>query len=136
MSDKLSVVRGPKRVECKTRNVARTMTSGTAIMTLPKGSRFLYAVISGVESNSATAATVSLGTSATATELISGHDVKTAATGRHAFMVTGAATSAGTVFTTDQVIYAKYAETGAATTGAWKVTVFYSTGNALNDTTL
>ena len=136
MADKLSVQRGPKDVSAKTRNVTRTMTTGTAICTLPKGSRFLYAVIAGTPSDSATAATVSLGTTTSATELVSGHDVKTAATGRLAFMVTGAATSAGTVFTTDQVIYAKYAETGAATVGAWKVTIFYTTGNVTNDDTI
>lgn len=136
MSDKVSVQRGPKDVSVKTRNVTRSMTTGTAICTLPKGSRFLYAVISGVASDSATAASVSLGTTTTATELISGHDVKTAASGRHAFMITGAATSAQTVFTTDQVIYAKYAETGAATVGAWKVSIFYTTGNVTNDDTI
>jgi hypothetical protein len=113
------------------------MTSGTAICTIPKGARPLYATISGVASDAGTTATVSIGTSATATELISGHDVKTAATGRHAFMVTGAATSMGTVVTADTVIYAKYAETGGASSnGAWKVTLFYSTGNITNDDTL
>jgi hypothetical protein len=137
MAAKTSVLKGPKDVVAKTRSVARTMTTGTAIMTLPKGSRFLYAIIAGVPSDAGTTATVSLGTTATATELVSGHDVKTAATGRLAFMVTGAATSAGTVFTTDQVIYAIYAESGAASAaGAWKVTVFYSTGNITNDDTL
>jgi hypothetical protein len=106
-------------------------------MTLPKGARPLYAVISGVASDAATSASVSLGTSTTATELISAHDVKTAASGRQAFMVTGAATSFGAVLTSDTVIYAKYAEAGTASTvGSWKVTVFYTQSNVTNDDTL
>lgn len=137
MSSYISVLRGPKETSAKTRSVARTMTTGTAICTLPKGSRPLYAVISGIASDAVTSASVSIGTSVTATELINAHDVKTAASGRHAFMVTTGATSFGTVLTADTVIYAKYAEAGgAATVGSWKVTIFYSTGNTLNDDTI
>lgn len=138
MSDKTSVLKGPKPIMSKTRNVTRSMTTGTAIMSLPKGARPLYAVISGTASDAGTSATVSIGTSATATELVSGHDVKTAASGRLAFMVTGAATSMGTVLTgVNNPIYAIYAETGTASNaGAWKVTLFYTEGNNLNDETV
>lgn len=136
MAANTSVMKGPKDVVAKTRLVTRSMTTGTAIMTLPKGARPLYAVISGVESDSATSASVSLGTTTTANELVSAHDVKTAASGRHAFMVTGAATAFGVPFTANTTIYAKYAEVGAANQGAWYVTVFYTQGNVTNDDTL
>ena len=99
------------------------------IMELPK-----YAVITGIYviggavSNAATTGTLSIGTSVTATELMSGYDVKTAATGE-GFNLAGAAavgSAMGTPLTADAHIYGIYAETGtAATAGNWIVAVDY-----------
>jgi hypothetical protein len=137
MADKTSLMRGPKDVKCKTRSVARTMTTGTALCTIPKGARILGFVLSGTASNAGTTATLSFGNSATATEYVSGADVKTAATGSGVVLLNGVASGVGAVLTTPTVIYGKYAETGGASSaGAWKVHVLYTDGNFINDDTV
>lgn len=137
MSDKTSVLKGPKDVLSKTRSVARTMTTGTAIATLPKGARILGILINGVASDAGTSATLSFGTTTTATEICGGTDVKTAATGVGPTLCAGVSGVMGTVLTADTVIYAKYAETGTASAaGAWKATIIYTTGNGINDETI
>lgn len=138
MSDKVSVLRGPKDVVCKTRNVARTMTTGTALCTIPKGSRILGLVLSGVASNAGTTATLSFGTTlASANEYVNAVNVLAAGVGNGVQVLNGVAGAVGSVLTADTVIFAKYAESGTASSaGAWKVHVLYTNGNALNDTTI
>lgn len=137
MSDKTSVIRGPKNLLVKTRNLARTMTTGTQVATLPKGSRILYFVVEGTASNAGTTATIGIGTTAAANQLVTGFDVKTAATGNGPTMPAMVAGTGGNVLTVDTPIYFIYAETGGASSaGAWKVSIVYTTGNVLNDTTI
>lgn len=139
MADKTSVLRGGKGLQTKVRVVSRTMTTGTQIATLPKGARLIGYMLAGVASDAATTATVSLGTTAAnSNEHVSGADVKTAASGRGPTLlpfVSGAGNAA--VPTADTPIFAKYAETGTASTvGGWVVTIMYTTGNITNDDTI
>jgi hypothetical protein len=86
-------------------------------------------VIGHAASNAVTTATVSVGTTATANELLDAFDVKTAATGE-GYNPAGAA-AVGTAFmskrTADTPLYAKYAETGGASSsgGPWFVKIEY-----------
>ena len=83
MADKSSVLRGGKSMQTKVRLATRTMTTGTQVATLPKGSRVLGFLLNGVASDAATTATISVGTtSANSNEYVSAADVKTAAAGR------------------------------------------------------
>lgn len=137
MSDKTSVIRGPKDVLSKTRNLTRTMTTGTQVATLPKGSRILYFVVEGTASNAGTTATIGIGNTSSANQYVTGFDVKTAATGNGPTMPVMVAGTGGVVLTVDTPIYFIYAESGTASSaGAWKVSILYTTGNALNDTTI
>lgn len=137
MSDKTSVLKGPKAVRTKVRVVARTMTTGTAIATLPKGSRILAFLINGVASDAGTTATLSFGSTTAANEYVSGQDVKTAAAGVGPTLAAGVSGALAVVLAVDTVIYAKYAETGTASAaGAWKVAIVYTDGNLINDDTL
>lgn len=137
MSDKTSVIRGPKDLLTKTRNATRSMTTGTLVATLPKGSRIVAFVLSGVASTAGTSATLSIGSTTTATEFVNAHDVKTAATGAGVVVMNGVAGGVGSVLTVDTPIYFKYAESGTASgAGAWKIHVVYTVGNAINDTTI
>lgn len=137
MTDKVSVLKGGKKLEVKVRNVARTMLTATAIATLPKGSRLLAIETNGVASDAATTATLGFGSTTAANEYVTARDVKTAATGigsRNGGNVSGAF---GVVLTKDTVIYAIYAETGTASTvGSWTAAIQYTTGNIANDDTL
>jgi hypothetical protein len=137
MASITSFLRGPKSVQCKTRNVTRSMTTGTAIATLPKGSRILGYVLSGVASNAGTTANLSFGTTATATEHVSAVNALAAGVGNGVSILVGVAGAVGAVLTSETVIYAKYAETGGASSaGAWKVHIVYTTGNVTNDDTV
>lgn len=137
MADKTSVLRGPKSVASKTRSVARTMTSATALCTLPKGSRIIGIILNGTASDAGTTATLSFGTSTAANELVNGQSVLAAGAGNGSQYLVGVTGALGGVYATDTVIYAKYAETGTASTaGAWKVTVLFTTGNITDDETI
>ncbi len=139
MSDKTSVIRGPKECSVKTRVASRTMTTGTLVATLPKGSRIVEFVLSGIASNAVTTATLSIGnTLASANEYVNAHDVKTAATGAGTVLMNGVPGAIGiNVLTADTPIYFKYAETGGASTlGSWVVHIKYTTGNIVNNDTI
>lgn len=137
MADKTSPFRGPKDVVVKTRAVARTMTTGTALCTIPKGARLLGISLQGVASDAGTSADVSFGTTATANELVSAHDVKTAATGTGVVWCKQVSGSMGGVLSAATTIYAIYAETGTASAaGNWYATVWYTNGNQINDDTV
>jgi len=85
-------------------------------------------VVGGAVSDAGTTATISVGTTSSSNELMSGFDVA-GATGE-GYHPAGAA-AVGTAFmdklTSDKPIYAKYAETGTASTagGPWFVKVEY-----------
>lgn len=137
MADKTSIMRGPKMLASKTRSVARTMTTATALCTLPKGSRILALILNGTASNAGTTATLSIGTTTTANELVNAVSVLSGGVGNGSQVLNGVAGALGDVKTTDTVIYAKYAESGTASSaGAWKVTVVYTTGNITDDETI
>ena len=85
-------------------------------------------VIGSVASDATTAATVSIGTTATANEIIASYDVLTASTGE-GYNPAGAAAVGSvmaTPLTVDTPIYAIYASTGAESTGGpWTVKIEY-----------
>lgn len=138
MADKTSVLRGPKMVAVKTRIVARTMTTATQIATLPKGARILMLVLRGTASDAGTTATLSFGTTTTATELVNAQSVLAAGAGNGVNVLKGVTglTGAGAAATKDTQIFALYAETGTASTaGAWQVDIVYTTGNVTDDDT-
>jgi hypothetical protein len=118
-----------KDVKSKTRAVGRS-TTAVALAKLPKGSRIIALVLAGTASDSATAATLSFGTtSANANELVNTYDVKTAANGQGpSILPSNGAAKFGAVLAADTVIYYKYAETGAATVGSWNVHIVYTDG--------
>jgi hypothetical protein len=137
MADKTSFLKGPKDASVKHRAVARTMTAGTQVATLPKGSRIMMFTITGTPSDAGTTATLSVGSSATATEYVNGYDVKTAANGRFSVLPSAGSAAFGGVLTADAPIFVKYGETGGASTaGSWVLTIWYTTGNVTNDDTL
>jgi hypothetical protein len=140
MADKTSVMRGGKVLQVKVRNVTRSMTAATQLATLPKGSRFLGIELGGTASDAGTTATLSFGTTTTATELVNAQSVLAAGAGSgfNALKgVTGVGVSVAPPFTSDTPIFAKYAETGTASTaGAWIAIIYYTTGNITDDDTI
>jgi hypothetical protein len=141
MADKTSVLKGGKSLQVKVRNVARTMTTGTQIATLPRGSRILGFMINGVASDAATTAVLSFGSTTTANEYVSAQDVKTAAAGVGPTLLAAVsgvlAAAQNPPSQSDLPIFAKYAETGTASTvGSWKVAIMYTVGNVDNDDTI
>lgn len=131
MSSKTSVLRGPKTVQSKSRSVERTMTTGTALCTLPRGSRLLGIILSGTASNAGTTATVQFGTSVTSTELTAAENVLAAGKGNGGFVGIDAPQRAAA---DDYKIYAIYAETGGASNaGSWIATILYTEGNDIAD---
>ncbi len=137
MSDKTSVIRGPKQRSVKARTWAITQTTATLVATLPKGARLLGFCLGGVASNAVTTATLSIGSTTTATEYVNGADVKTAAAGVGPTWLAMVSGTYGTVLTVDTPIYFKYADTGgAASLGGGIVSIEYSTGNLINDTSI
>lgn len=110
--------------------VTRTDTTAFKAIELPK-----YAIPVGIyvlgqaASNAGTTATVNVGTSTTATEWVSGYDVLTSATGLGYNTASNkvAASIMGAKLTADTPLYAKYAETGTASTsgGPWFVKIEY-----------
>jgi hypothetical protein len=100
-------------------SVARTDTTARALMALPKGAIVLgISLQADTASDAATTATVSVGTTTTATEWVNSQDVKSAA---GVITPTLASGVLNTVLTADTILYGKYAETGTASTvgGPW-----------------
>lgn len=111
-------------------SIARTDTTASIKAYLPKNALIvgLY-VIGAAASDAATTAVVSIGSTSTATEYLASFDVKTAATGE-GYNPAGAAavgSAMATKLTVDTPVYAKYAETGTASTtgGPWVVKIEY-----------
>lgn len=116
----------PKDVQCKAFQVLRTDTTATTKMMLPGDSTIIDIHIAGVASDAATTAVVSIGSSVTATEYINAQDVKTAGG-----MIRPTSTFSTNLpnlenvpITKDILIWAKYAETGTASTVGGPYTVF------------
>ena len=131
MSDKTSVQRGPKDLRVKTRTATYAMTTATMIATLPKGSRAIGAFLQGAAAGTATAATLSFGTSTSADEYASAN-VLAAGVGDGGYIPFDA--TANAVLTAATPIYVKYAETGGtSSTGTWVAHILYTDGNFLND---
>jgi hypothetical protein len=111
--------------------IVRTDTTAFVGAKLPKDAVItgLY-VIGHAASDAATTAVVSIGSTSSANEYLASFDVKTAATGE-GYNPAGAA-AVGTAMcaklTGDVDVYAKYAETGTASTtgGPWFVKIEYS----------
>lgn len=128
----------PKDLLVRYAGVTRSMVAGTAIMKLPKGARVIALILNGTASNAGTTATLSIGTTTTATEWVNAADVKTAATGSGTVVLNGVAgalgggtfqSSAGPTATSDIIVYAKYAETGGASSaGGWQLAVVHTVG--------
>lgn len=119
-----------KDVQVKAFQIARTDTTATVKAMLSGDSTIVDILIIGAASNAATTATVSIGNTSTATEYISGQDVKTAG-GMIRPLTTFSAVNLPNLenipVTTDIPIYAKYAETGTASTlgGPYTVLIFF-----------
>jgi len=121
----------PRGDETKVIKIVRTDTTAFVGAWLPKDAVItgMY-VIGQAASDAATTATISVGSTATATEYLAAFDVKTAATGE-GYSPAGSA-AVGSAFmeklTADVPVYAKYAETGTASTvgGPWYVKIEYS----------
>lgn len=119
-----------KDVRVKAFSVARTDTTASVKAMLPFNSTIIDFLIFGAASNAGTTATLSIGSSATSTEYVNAQDVKTAG---------GLIRPTSTVSATnlpnldpipqsgDISIYAKYAESGTASSagGPYTVIVFY-----------
>ena len=112
-------------------SVATNGTTAAEIMVLPK-----WAVIIGIyiigsataTGGTVSAATINVGTSATATELVSGFDVYgTTGEGYHPAGAATVGSALCTPLTVDTHVYAKYTEvTGSgATGGSWTIKIEY-----------
>jgi len=116
-----------KDVQVKAFSVARTDTTAALKAVLPADATIIDFRIAGVASDAATTATISIGSTSTSTEYINGQDVKGAGTYiRPTIVGTAIPNTEPLPLGADLPIYAKYAETGTASTvGAWKVLVYY-----------
>lgn len=118
-----------RNIQYKNATVARTDTTAKLLFVLPKYAQIIdVELLTATASNAVTTATVSVGTtSANSNELVLNQDVKTAA----GYIDPTTSVVAAGYFanaTTDIPIYAKYAETGGAssTGGPWQVIVSYA----------
>lgn len=118
-----------KDVILKAFQVSRTDTTASVKCVLPADATIVDVLIVGAASNAATTATVSVGTTSGATELVNAQDVKTAGGVIRPTTTVGAAFLAleNIPATGDITLYGKYAETGTASTsgGPYTVIVFY-----------
>lgn len=117
-----------KDVQQRAFRIARTDTTASVKAELPADVTITDIKIIGVASDAATTATLSIGTSATATEYINGQDVKTAGgmiRPTTTFSAVNLPNLENVPLGTDIQIYAKYAETGTPSTtgGPWTVIV-------------
>lgn len=120
----------PRDSQEKVIKIVRTDTTAFQGAVLPKDAVItgLY-VIGAAASDAATTATIGIGSTSSANEYLAAFDVKTAATGE-GYSPAGAAAVGSAMMsklTADTPVYAKYAETGTASTtgGPWYVKVEY-----------
>jgi hypothetical protein len=116
-----------KDVICKAFTVARTDTVASVKCVLPADATMINVIIFGTASNASITATLSVGTTVAATEIVNAQDVKTAGgLIRPTSNVGGLFAVDGLPLGADIQLYAKYAETGTASSaGAWTVLIEY-----------
>lgn len=120
----------PRNVQEKYVKIVRTDTTAFLGAVLPKNAAITALdVIGYAASDAATTATIGIGSTTSANEYLASYDVKAAATGE-GYSSAGAAavgSAMATPLTADTPIYAKYAETGTASTtgGPWFVKIGY-----------
>jgi len=122
----------PKPRSCQEKFIKITRTDTTAFVGawLPKDAVITgQYVIGHAASDAGTSAVVGIGSTSSANEFLASYDVKTATTGE-GYSPAGAAavgTAMATKLTADTPVYAKYTETGTASTagGPWFVKVEY-----------
>lgn len=118
----------PRESYSKFVKLARTDTTAFQAAWLPKDSILVGAYVIGTAvSNAGTSATISLGTTTSANEIISGFDVKTSGVGYVPVGTTGVGSFFGSKLTADTPVYAKYTESGTASSsgGTWLVKLEY-----------
>lgn len=114
-----------RNVQVKTFTIARSETTAAIKAMLPKNAQLMNLYLfAATASNAGTTATVSVGNTSTSNEFVSAQDVKT-----NAGLIRPTTTVGGlwTAATADVPVYAKYAETGTASSagGPWTVAVEY-----------
>ena len=121
----------PRDSEFKVVAITRSDTTAFVGAHLPRDAVIVgMYVIGAAVSDAASTATISVGSTSTSNEFLAAFDVKTAATGE-GYSPAGAA-AVGSAFmsklTADTPVYAKYAETGTASTtgGPWYVKIEYT----------
>jgi hypothetical protein len=111
-----------KGVQARRVQATRADTTARLVAQLPGDASIVGIKISGTASNAGTTATLSVGTTSTATELINAQSVLAAGlpTGMIGVMDLPATTA-------PKNIYVKYAESGTASSagGAWDVVIFF-----------
>jgi hypothetical protein len=117
-------------VQSKFITITRDDTTASKMAVLPARAVVCGLFVSGeAASDAGTSASISVGTTSTANELVATYDVKTAATGEGFSAVGGAAVGTALMVRNDgnTDIYAKYAESGTASTtgGPWIVRIDY-----------
>jgi hypothetical protein len=122
-----ALIPAAKDVVCKAFSVARTDTTAALKCVLPADASIIAIYIAGTASDAGTSATISLGTTTTSNELVNAQDVKGAGTYiRPTIVGTAVMQTENLPLGSDIQIYAKYAESGTASTvGSWKVVVEY-----------
>jgi hypothetical protein len=117
-----------KDVVLKAFRVSRTDTTASVKCVLPADATIVDVVIYGAASDAGTTATISVGTTSTANELVNAQDVKTAGGLIRPTSTVGAAFAAleNTPLGTDISLYAKYAESGTASSAGGPYTVIVS----------
>jgi hypothetical protein len=122
----------PRSTQEKLVSVARTDTTAAVVAWLPKNAVIsgLY-VIGAVASDATTSASVSIGTTSSANEIINAYSVlSTAGEGYHPAGGAAVGSIMQSPLTVDTPVYSKYASSGAQTTGGpWTVKIeYYVTG--------
>ena len=119
----------PLSVYCKPFSVARTDTTAKLVAVLPAAASIIDFDFYGPVSNAGTTATLSVGTTlANANELVNGQDVRTTSRNKSGAAITTAVPNLeNQPALADIQLFAKYAETGAASSsgGPWIGLVWY-----------
>lgn len=130
MAGVLGVYSNPmsKGLRIKSVAVTRSMTTATQVAKLPKGANIVGFVLSGIQSDAGTTATLSIGSTSSSNEYVSAVSVRTGGSGNGVNLLAGVAGAVGqSVLSADTWIYAKYAETGTASTvGSWVLHIIYA----------
>jgi hypothetical protein len=125
-----SLFRDTKLCYVKTVSVTRSMTTATEVAKLPRGSRIVGLILNGTASDAGTTATLSIGSTSSSDEYVDAANVLSAGVGDGSQHLSGVAGALGAVITSDSSVYAKYAETGTASSaGSWDLSILFSQSN-------